>query len=252
MACLTPTPTPILNPTPTLTFTLARCAEVASSEHQAALQEAQRCVQIASEAVAKMEASEHSSHEARPPTSLTHTPYILFTSPYTPLHPSHASHAVTRHYTPHTPLHSLTSSYGCDVQALWRADMAEGAAVVAQAEASRLRDALACALAEEHARGVAAEAQAAASTQQRQELEAALVGEREALEEARASFAQHAPHRIPHRRLHSLIEEIGSPSLSPEAEVPGPDFQLDFESPGYAGPATHEAVSPSYSGPARR
>ena len=131
--------------------------------------------------------------------------------------------------------------------------MAEGAAVVAQAEASRLRDALACALAEEQSRGVAAEAQAAESTQRRVELEAALVAEREAVAEARASFVHHAPHRVPHRRSHSLGEAVGSPALSPGAEVPGSDFQLGFESPSYAGPATHEAaVSPSYSGPARR
>ena len=129
--------------------------------------------------------------------------------------------------------------------------MAEGAAVVAQAEASRLRDALACALAEQHSRGVAAEAQAAESARRGEELEAALVAERGALAEARASFAHHAPHRIPHRRSHSLGEEVGSPALSHGAEVPGSDFQLDLESPN-AGPATHEAVSPSYSGPARR
>jgi len=158
-----------------------RREETSSSEHQAALQEAQRCVQIASEAVAKMEASEHSTHEA-----------------------------------------------------LWRADMAEGAAVVAQAEASRLR----AALAEAHSRGEVAEAQAVESTQQRQALEDALV-------EARASFARHAPHRIPHRRSQSLGSEIGSPALVPGVEV-------QFESPSYSGPATQAAVSPSYSGPARR
>ena len=87
----------------------------------------------------------------------------------------------------------------------------------------------------------------------RLELEAALVAEREALAEARASFVHHAPHRVPHRRSHSLGEAVGSPALSPGAEVPGSDFQLDFESPSYAGLARHEAaVSPSYSGPARR
>ena len=191
---------------------------------------------------------------APPYTPFTHSYCCIpFAPPYGP------SHALTR---PHTPSHALTphpftrltSSCGCDVpQALWRADMAEGAAVVAQAEASRLRDALACALAEEQSRGVAAEAQAAESTQRRVELEAALVAEREALAEARASFVHHAPHRVPHRRSHSLGEAVGSPALSPGAEVPGSDFQLDFESPSYAGPATHEAaVSPSYSGPARR
>ena len=217
-------------------------------EHQAALQEAQRCVQIASEAVAKMEASEHSSHEARPLTPPSH-----IRTAASPLHPLTAPHTPSHALTPH-PFTRLTSSCGCDVpQALWRADMAEGAAVVAQAEASRLRDALACALAEEQSRGVAAEAQAAESTQRRVELEAALVAEREALAEARASFVHHAPHRVPHRRSHSLGEAVGSPALSPGAEVPGSDFQLDFESPSYAGPATHEAaVSPSYSGPARR
>ena len=106
--------------------------------------------------------------------------------------------------------------------------------MVAQAEASRLR----AALAEAHSRGEVAEAQAVESTQQRQALEDALV-------EARASFARHAPHRIPHRRSQSLGSEIGSPALVPGVEV-------QFESPSYSGPATQAAVSPSYSGPARR
>ena len=126
--------------------------------------------------------------------------------------------------------------------------MAEGAVVVAQEEASRLRDALARAQAEGQSRGAAAEAQAAEATRRRAELEAALVAEREKLADARESFAHHAPHRVPHRRSQSPSEEGRRPARTPGAEIPG----SPLESPSHAGPATQAAVSPSNSGPARR
>ena len=97
-------------------------------------------MQMASEAVARMEASEWATQEARldlaisphmPPLSLLYRSgrrkrradislYLPYISPTSPL----------------TLRGLLTPCCGCGAQALWRADMAEGAVVVAQAEAS--------------------------------------------------------------------------------------------------------------------